>query len=251
MPGSAWALAAEAAVRAASLNLCTDDTLLLLARPEQIVSVSHLSHMAEETALWRQARRYPANDGSLESAIRQRPTLLFTMGGGGRARTAIAARLGIQVVELPYPATPADAIANARRVARALGRPLAVVAPYEAEWRRLMRSRPRLREGAFVSGGGRSLSPDGLSAQWLELAGYRQPALPDARFSLERLATKPPKWLIRSDYRAANVSRGNAWFAHPLVRRLAPRTIRTDGRPWICGGLPMLAEIARLQEARP
>src|SRR3546814_14947848 len=36
---------AEAAPkRVASLNLCTDQLLLLLAAPEQIVSVTHLSH---------------------------------------------------------------------------------------------------------------------------------------------------------------------------------------------------------------
>jgi iron complex transport system substrate-binding protein len=48
-------VAAEAAPRrVASLNLCTDE-LLLLARPEQIASVTHLSQQEAETPLWRQA----------------------------------------------------------------------------------------------------------------------------------------------------------------------------------------------------
>ena len=41
------------AARVASLNLCTDELLLLLAAPEQIVSVTHLAQQPAETPLWR------------------------------------------------------------------------------------------------------------------------------------------------------------------------------------------------------
>jgi iron complex transport system substrate-binding protein len=41
-----------------SLNLCTDELLLLLADPRQIASVTHLSQRPEETPLWQEARRY-------------------------------------------------------------------------------------------------------------------------------------------------------------------------------------------------
>ena len=44
--------------RVASLNLCTDELLLALAAPEQIMSVTHLAQDPAETPLWRQARRY-------------------------------------------------------------------------------------------------------------------------------------------------------------------------------------------------
>lgn len=249
MPASAWALVAEAAVRAASLNLCTDDYLLLLAEPRQIVSVSHLSRLQEESTLWRMARRYPQNDGSLESLVRRRPTLLLTMGGAGRARTSLAKRLGMRVLDLPYPSSPEDVIGQARQIAAALGRP-AAAEPFARALTTLRRNQTTPREGAFLSQAGQSISPDGLAAQWLRLAGFRQPALTGNRLTLERLATQPPKWLIRSDYRAGQASRGQAWLHHPLVRRLEPRTIVTDGRPWTCGGLPMLGEIVRLRGAR-
>ncbi|GLR48009.1 hypothetical protein [Sphingomonas astaxanthinifaciens] len=248
MPAFAF-LAAEAAVRAASLNLCTDELLLLLAEPQQIVSVSHLGRLPEETALWQQGRQVPANDGSLESVVARRPTLILSMGGSGRARASLAAKLGYRLLDLPYPASPAEVVGQAERVAAALGRPEAA-RPYRRWLDRLTASRPALVEGAFLSGGGLSLSPDGLGAQWLALAGFRQPALPGNRLTLETLVAKPPKWLIRSDYRATQASRGNAWLEHPLIRRLAPRTIVTDGRAWTCGGLPMLAEVERLRSRR-
>ena len=40
MPAFALAWAASAVIRAASLNLCTDEYLLLLAEPRQIASIS-------------------------------------------------------------------------------------------------------------------------------------------------------------------------------------------------------------------
>ena len=44
MPVSASLSAVSAALRVASLDLCADEYLLLLARPSEIASVSRLSH---------------------------------------------------------------------------------------------------------------------------------------------------------------------------------------------------------------
>ena len=249
MPASALAQAADTALRVASLNLCTDELLLLLGQPQQIVSVSHLSHSPHETALWRAARTHRANDGKLESVIAQRPHLILTMGGAGGARQTLARRFGARLVELPYPSTPAEVIDQASQIATLLRRP-ADALPYRRQLSRLQATQPRLEYGAFLGSGGLSLSPQGLGASWLGLAGFRQPALPNSRFDLETLATTPPKWLIRSDYRAEQASRGMAWLKHPLVTRLASRTLETDGRAWTCGGLPMLAEVAKLRAKR-
>jgi iron complex transport system substrate-binding protein len=247
MPAFGLALAASAAIRAASFNLCTDELLLLLARSDEIVSVSHLSRNPHESTLWQRARRYPGNDGSLESVIRHRPTLVLTMGGGGRASGLIAKRLGIRVLDLPYPATLADLDRQAMQVAVALGDAKRAQA-LQAALHRLRANQPRTAmDGAFMSDGGLSLAPTSLGAHWLALAGVRQRSLSGGRLGLEELATNPPKLLIRSDYRSRQASRGQAWLRHPLVRRLAARTITTDGRPWTCAGLPMIPEIERLR----
>lgn len=249
MPASVLVAAADAALRVASLNLCTDEMLLLLGRPAQIVSVSHLSHSPQETALWSIARRFPANDGKLESVLALRPQLILTMGGTGSARQALARRFGARLIELPYPSSPAEVVAQAGTVATLLGSPNAV-ARHRARLGRLEAVRRPLEEGAFVGGGGISLSPEGLGASWLALAGFRQPALPGGRLTLEALASRPPKWLIRSNYRDNQSSRASQWLKHPLVTRAARRTLVTDGRPWTCGGLPMLAEVERLRRVR-
>jgi len=247
MPASVLVWAASASIRAASLNLCTDEYLLLLGRPAEIASVSYLSAQPEDSVLWRVARRHSRNRGSLESALPARPNLVLTMGGGGRSTALIARRLGLKVLDLPYPATLGDIRRQTLLVALALGAPRRAD-PLLKRIDALQRRRPSvLLEAAFVSGGGVSLSPASLGAEWLRLAGYNQRSLQNSRLNLETLATNPPRWLIRSDYRAGQWSRGQAWFDHPLVRRLAKRTIRTDGRPWTCAGLPMIAEVERLR----
>ena len=119
----ALAGAAEAAPRrVASLNLCTDELLLMLGDPGQIVSVTHLGQQQAETRLWREARRYRRNDGSLVSVAGLKPDLVLTMGGGARDRGRVARRLGIRVLELPYPQSLADIEASVRIVSAALGR---------------------------------------------------------------------------------------------------------------------------------
>ena len=86
MPASALLIGASVA----SLNLCTDEYLLLLARPPEIASVSFLSQDPLKSPLWRSARRYPANRGSIEDVLDRRPDIVLTMGGGGRATRLIA-----------------------------------------------------------------------------------------------------------------------------------------------------------------
>ena len=247
MPAFVLALAASTAVRAASLNLCTDEYLLLLGRPGEIASVSYLSAEPAESVLWRRAAGHHGNRGTLESALATRPNLLLSMGGGGRSTALIARRLGIRVLDLPFPGSLTDIRSQALEVATALG-DRRRAQPLLARMGRLQRSEPRpLADAAFVAGGGNSLGADSLGAQWLGLAGFRQRPLPGNRLSLETIASDPPKWLIRSDYRSTQWSRGQAWLDHPLVRRLQGRTRRSDRRAWTCAGLPMIAEVERLR----
>ena len=250
MPASALLLAASAALRAASLNLCTDEYLLLLAQPRQIVGVSYLARDPRETILWRQARRFPGNRGSIEDVLPLRPNLLLTSGGGGRATGLLAGRAGIRTIEVPYASNLDGVATNLRLVASALGNPRAAD-PWLERLATLRRLAPvRSEDAIWISGGGFSLAPDSLGAQWLRLAGFRQRALPGGRATLETLITAPPKALIKSDYRSGEMSGGNRWLDHPIVRHAGARQISTDGRPWTCLGPLMIPEIERLRKLK-
>ena len=246
MPASASLLLASAGLRVASLDLCADEYLLLLARPADIASVSRLSHDAADSPLWRHARRFPAHGGGLEQIVGKRPTLLLVTGGGGRGTAAIAGKAGIRVLTLPYPQTIGDVEAAMVRVASALGDPARA-----NSWRRRLarlRAAPLpQRDAIFLGGGGMSVSAGSLGAQWMALGGFRQRALPGGRATLELLATRPPAVLLRSSYRAGQLSLGQRWLDHPLARSSRARAIATDGRPWTCAGPLMLGELERLR----
>ena len=248
MPGFA-SLSIASALKIASLNLCTDEYLLLLAMPGEIASVTRLAQDPAESPLWRQARAIPANRGEIEQVIKVRPTLLLTMGGGGRSSGLLARRMGITAIDLPYPASIVDVAGNMRRVAAALGDARRADA-WLARLKTLELTTPqRQRDAIWVSGGGISLSPGSPAAQWMALAGLKQRQLPGGRAELETLLVAPPTVLVRSDYRRGQMSQGVRWFDHPIVKRLASRTVATDGRAWTCGGPLMLDEIQRLRRA--
>jgi iron complex transport system substrate-binding protein len=241
---------AEAAPRrVASLNLCADELLLMLGDPGQIVSVTHLAQQPAETLLWREARRYRRNDGSLVSVAGLKPDLVLTMGAGARDRGRIARRLGIGVLDLPYPQSLADIEQAVRTVSTALGRGPAGTALL-ARIGRLKATRPAAAaDTIWLGGGGRTVAADGLAAQWMALAGLRQRPVRGDRVSLEQLLVRPPAVLLRSDYRSGQYSSEQRWLSHPLARRArGALDVATDGRPWTCMGPGLIAEIERLRE---
>ncbi|HVM23171.1 MAG TPA: ABC transporter substrate-binding protein, partial [Sphingomicrobium sp.] len=167
MPASALLLAASIA----SLNLCTDEYLLLLARPSEIASVSYLSQDPLESPLWREARRHPANRGSIEQVLGHEPDLILTMGGGGRATSLIARRMNIRTLELAPTSSLDDVRTNLRAVAAALG-DAERAQPWVDRLEQLRRTAPNgARDTIFLSGGGQSLGANSPGAEWLRLAG--------------------------------------------------------------------------------
>lgn len=237
-----------AARRVVSLNLCTDELVLLLADPGQLASLSHLSRREAETPLWRQAARFPANDGSLAGAAALRPDLVLTMGGAGD-RARIVERIGATLVDLPFPQSIEDIEAAIRTVARALG--------HEDRGERLVARIATLRASApaapvdalWIGGGGRTVAPTGLEAQWMRLAGLAQRDIGRDTIQLEDLIASPPAVLLRTDYRAGQYSRQQAWLAHPLAATpRGSRTLMADGRRWTCLGPLLIDEIERLRQ---
>lgn len=237
--------------RVVSLNLCTDELLLLLAGPGQIASLTHLAGREQEFPLWREARAFPANDGTLVSTATLRPDLVLTMGGGGD-RLGIARRMGTRAVDLPFPRTLDDVKRSIRAVAVELGRAREGEILVEAI-ERLQRSAPPVPIDTIWigGGGGRAVAADGLEAQWMALGGYRQRAIAGGQLQLEELLVRPPAVMLRSDYRENQYSRSQSWASHPLARTARTgRTVRTDGRRWTCMGPLLIDEIERLRRER-
>lgn len=241
-------LAAASSVRIASLNLCADEYALLLAKPGELVSVSRLSHDPDESPLTSRARKIPANNGELEQVIALRPRILLTMGGLGRSTADLARKMRIMTIDLPSPTDVAGVERNLRTVANVVGEPRRAE-PLLQRIAELRRSAPRAtRDALFLSGGGVSIGSWSPAAEWMRLAGFRQPKSYSQKASLEQLLTHPPALLLRSDYRSGQMSSGQAWFDHPIVRSLQARTHLVDGRRWTCAGPLMVDEVERLRK---
>lgn len=239
---------AAPARRVASLNLCTDELLLMLARPNQIVSVTHLAQQEAEFPLWAQARRYPRNDGSLVSVAGLKPDLVLTMGGGARDRARIGGRLGIATLDIPFPQTIADLEQAMRKVSRALGREQAGTDLLRRMAALRRTQPPRGIDTIWLGGGGRTVGARSLAAEWMSLAGLKQRPVSGDRVSLEQLLTRPPALVLRSDYRSGQYSSEQRWLSHPLARAARrSRIVPTDGRRWTCMGPLMIGEIQRLR----
>lgn len=231
----------------ASLNLCSDEYLLLLARPDEIASVSYLSQDRHESPLWRRAKGQHANRGSIEQVLGRRPSVILTMGGGGRATSLIARRLGIRAIDLRFTNSLDDVAANLRQVAAALGDP-ARARPWIKRLARLQRTGPsRQQDAIWMGSGGSSFGAVSPGAEWLALAGLRQRPLSADRVTLETLLVRPPAVLVQSSYRSAQASRGAQWLKHSIVRNAPSRKITTDGRAWTCLGPLLIAEVERLR----
>jgi iron complex transport system substrate-binding protein len=231
--------------RVVSLNLCTDELLLMLAAPGQIASVSFLGARADETPLAARAHGIPINNGRLDTVMHYAPDLLLTT--GNPYASELAKRVGLRVVNVPPPENLADLRQNITLVAQALGRGshgAAVLTKFDRE----LGAVPLHPKTALLLGaGGTTVTANGLAAQLLRYAGLQQ--MPgDGQINLEKLLIDPPQVLIKTNYHADQNSIGQNWLAHPALRALpATRMISVDGRIWTCMGPLVGGEIARLR----
>lgn len=247
------AAAAEAAApaRVASLGLCTDELVLLLAEPDQLVSVSFLGRDLRETPLAPKARSLHSNDGRFSSVAHLKPDLVITGGAVNRFARELAERTGTRVVDVPPPLTLAELRNNIRTVAAALGHPArgaALIAWMDAK---LGTTPGEAHDALMVVAGGLTPDDHSIAAELLAHAGIRQMVMPSSRVTLEGLVAAPPPLLILSRYRADQFSLPQDWLG--TATRLSQRKpAYVDGRLWSCPGPLAAADVARLRaEARP
>ena len=95
--GPLGAQTTDAPLRVVSMNLCTDQFALMLAAPEQLISVSYVSADPVTSPLADIASRYPLNHGSAEEIYLMRPDLVLAGPWTDPAALAMLRRLGVTV----------------------------------------------------------------------------------------------------------------------------------------------------------
>lgn len=243
----ASAQAVEKPRRIVSLNLCTDQLVVLLADREAIASVTFLaadpvrSYVADRVAGLR------VNHGLAEEIVALDPDFVIAGQYAARATVEMLRRLGIPVTVLPLPTSFAEIREQIAFVAKALGeseRGLRAIADMDAT---LAAARPaattRRRVAAIFGPNGFTGGPGSLPHAVVEAAGYRNFAEQlgfgaIGQFSVEDIVAGRPDVLILNTDDSAAPSLARALLRHPALRKLRfdAEVIDVPPKLWTCGG---------------
>ena len=252
-----------APARVVSMNLCTDQLAMLLAREGQLVSVSYLAQDERSSAMAREARRYPVNRGLAEEIFLLKPDLVIAGTFTSRATVAMLKRLGIPVAVM----APAYSLDEVRDRITEMGRHLGregkaaeLVAAFDAELAALRdtpaKHSPRRPRAAVYAANGYLSGPESLSGAILNAAGFenvaREAGVPvGGLLPLEQLVLLNPDLVVLpTPWRGA--SRSEEVLGHPALLALRDRaaTAPLTDRDWICGTPKVLNAIATLVNVR-
>lgn len=247
---------ADAPKRIVSLNLCTDQLLVLTTPAARIAALSPLSRDPTLSPVAGRARGLPVSPADRESIAALAPDLVLAGPHGAAAAIAMMQRRGVPVVRIGLARGFDDIRAHIRIVAQAVGASDAgarLIATMDADLAGLP-APPARPPGALVYGAnGFAAGPGTLTDAVLRAAGFanRAVGLPDGGFGfvpLERVVADPPDALI--------VQQNDGWpsLAHALLSHRALRAtpsarLTLDGAAVACGG-PFTAAAARALAAQ-
>lgn len=252
--GPRTALGAEA--RFASLNVCADQLLLMLADREEIASLSYHAENPVFSYHWQRAVGVPTNRGQAEELLAAAPTLVLGGTFSNPATQDLLDKLGIAILPLEVPTdfggirTQVLAVAEAlghpergRRIVAELDRRLAALTVTHTGHRPLAAV---YQENGITAGRGTLVDAVIAAAGFENLAG-RLGLAGYAALSLEDLALNPPALLISSLETTDAPSLARQILGHPalaaLSRRAAQATVPAS--LWVCPG-PYTVEAAEL-----
>ena len=211
-----------------SLDVCTDQYVLALADPKQILALSSesrqpYSHYRE------QAESLPQHSGQVESLVSINPEVILSTGMEGTPQKNMLARFGHAVTSIPRTLNPTDMLQYLDDVAQKIDqvdRANALRAQIE-ERLKTLDALPRLDENAlYLSPGGTTGGDDTLVGRVLSVAGFqntvsKQGVTSWMQMNVEQVVHFPPDVVVGS-YFDAKVGYSDGWrFArHPAVARL-------------------------------
>lgn len=262
LAGAVAPTAAEPPRRVVSTNLCTDQLAMMIARPEQIASLSRLARNAELSDMAEAAQAFPINDGHAEELVPLAPDLVLAGIYTARSTVSILRRLGYRVEEFAPPRSFADIRTDILRMGDLLGRPgraAALVADFDA---RLAAARGPLAVGALPVAviyhvGNRAEGRGTLADDVLAMAGWRNLA---TELGIENSGTLPLELLVMKHPDAVLVGTAEAeWttpaqpnHAHPVFEALAgkARLAVMPDRWSLCGSLGVIDAVRRMVDER-
>lgn len=248
--------------RVVSINLCSDQLLLLLARPEQIASVSRLALEPNSSYMAGEAARFSVNDAKLEQLLLLEPDLVLAEGYTPYPFVRLLEHFGLRVEIVPNSFDLKGIRRNIRLVAGLLGTQAkgeSLISDMDLRIQQIANRLPPARPKAvFYQPRGYTSGRDTLQDTALSHAGWRNLSKElgvkgYGNIELESLLLAGPDQLFTSAYAPGTHSVAQRGLSHPALNRITGDRpmIEIPYRYWICGG-PMIADaIEMLADSHP
>jgi iron complex transport system substrate-binding protein len=239
------ALRGYAADRVVSLNLCTDQMLVLLA-PEKIAALSPLAGDASLSSVAQQAQRLPSVRASAEAVLRLHPDLILAAAYGAQATLVVLQQEHIPILRIELPQDLAGVRQTTRQIADTLGataRGEELLARMDAELAKLPHEDRGIRSLVWEPRGF-TAGPGTLMDALLHAAGLSNMS-DGRRVGMETLLRHPPDLLIVPTV-PAYPSLATTMLQHPALagvpRRMIPPALTICAGPFSAQAVALLAQ---------
>ena len=238
--------------RVASINVCTDQLLMTLANPAQILGLSPYSRDAARSWAAAEAKKYRRLSGEAEDVLMLRPDVVVASRYMKRTTRELLKQQGMRVAEFDIAKSIDDVKGQIRRMGDLVGHPdraevqiarldAAIARAKKAVARKPYRVLALSRRG-WVSG------DDTVTSALLSITGLSNAAsglrINSGGFAkLETIVADRPDFILISDGSDVAQDEGSALLLHPALEKLYPpsRRIVIPEDLTVCGG-PMLAD---------
>jgi iron complex transport system substrate-binding protein len=246
--------------RIVSLNLCTDQLLMLLVEPERIAAVTRLAADPRASASAETAAGLHAIRGTAEEVFALEPDLVLAGTFTTRPTVSLLRRLAVPIVEIAPETSLDDIRRNIEAVGQAVGEPeraAALVAAFDEELARVRApsDAPRgvfadVQVNGWVSGGG-TLTADVARAAGFDSLGEALGFDGAAQVSLEQLLVSSPDVLVVTHNWYDTPALAAERFEHPALVHLmeSRKSASVSDSLWACGGPFTLEAVRRIGEA--
>jgi iron complex transport system substrate-binding protein len=238
--------------RIASMNVCTDQLLLTLADPAQIVGLSRYARNGSESFAADDARRYRILSGGAEDILLLRPDVVVASLFDKRSTRELLREHGLHLAEFSVPRNIDEVKAQIRRMGDITGHPDRAVAEIARLDAAMARARQAVAARRYtvlpLSRRGWVTGSDSLLSSLLAETGlYNAAGDLGVSFggyvSLEAIVNAKPDFIVVSEAGDRADDDGSAFLLHPALERFYPpaRRIVIPDRLTVCGGV-MLAD---------
>ena len=242
-----------------SINLCTDQLVLTLADPEQILGLSPYARDPDRSWAAARAGAYPVLSGAAEDVLALRPDLVLAGRYTKRTTRELLRQQGLRIVEFGPARSVEEAVRQLRDVGTLLGHPgraeqeVAAIEQAVARAGSLPHDRtlsvlPLLRRG-WVSGR-ETLLASLLAAVGVRNAGDRLTRPAGGQVALEAIVAAHPDRLLVSATDGAAEDQGSAFLHHSTLEAMYPSQKRLVLSETLtsCGGQMIPDAIERLSD---